>query len=736
MENSKPDLTPAFSLCYKHRRNPEMEAPFPMKLAQRIAIYLGFIAAAVLSASAVSFQAETRSVSPDALQSFENYVAERMNYDRIPGLSVGFIRGDLTWAKGFGWADLENQSPAKPESSYRLASITKTLTAAAVLKLVEEGKMDLDAEIQAFVPYFPRKRWPVTVRQLLGHTAGISHYKNETVEGHIKDPKTTRQAVAIFQDFGLISEPGTKYNYSSYGYNLLGAAVEGASGRPYGEYIKTQIFDPLGMIDSRMESPLEIIPNRVRGYQVVDGELKNSEYVDVSSRFAAGGTRSTVLDLLKYARGIMKGQILKESTWRQMFTPLVLRNGQITGYGLGWGVRPWNGYFAVSHGGSQPETRTQLLLFPADEFAVAIATNLEGTNLVPYVQRLVDLVFEEENGLSGYAPGRVHQSIYQAANLVFDYGLSAYLWTGSPLSTDRDAVRKAFDYFNESVAENGLAREYEKAKKKILAGIHAGSKQAFTQVGSYMAWALEEEHGQGSLRTYHQRGPMAFFNDYIRLSTGGSSPKRHPRFTGDFNRLMTAWEGHWAKTHTEEFRRLVITPGTDFAALLPRLKEAFAGASIFPDIGPDLTDTAAYLLEKKEGRKATSLLLGGREVYPESPLLAAALGYALVWNGRIEEGRKLYLEARDLDPAHPALGADPFYGSMRQLFLADKKKEAFDLGLIAVEINPKEPSLYTALGELSSLDGRKDKASEYFRKALRIDPNFEEANRRLKSLEK
>jgi CubicO group peptidase (beta-lactamase class C family) len=659
-----------------------------------------------------------------------------MAYDRIPGLSVGFIKGDFTWSRGFGWADIENQSPAKPESSYRLASVTKTITAVAILKLMEDGKINLDAEIQTYVPYFPRKKWPVTVRQLLGHIGGISHYKNDAVEGHIRDPKNTRQALAIFQDFDLVAEPGTKYNYSSYGYNLLGAAIEGASGLPYGEFIKKHIFEPLDMTDSRLDNPLEIIPNRVRGYQIVKGELKNSEYVDISSRFAAGGTRSTVLDLLKYARGVMDRRILKETTWREMFSPLSLRSGVLTGYGLGWGVRPWNGHFAVNHSGAQPETRTQLLILPAEDFAVAIACNLGGANLLPYVRRLADLVLEEESGLSAYAPDRVPQSIYETLSYAFEYGLSAYLWTGSPLTKDRDDLGDAFAYFNESVDERSLGQDYQKAKKKILAGIHPGSKQALTKVGSYMAWALEEEGGEGSLRTYHQRGCVAFFNDYIRLSSTGTSLRRHPRLGGEFCRLMGVWESDWAKTHTEEVRRLVITPGTDFETLIPKLKKAFAGASICPDLSPDLAAAAEYFLEKKEAERAVSVLALGRQVYPASPLLAAALGYVQVWRGQIEEGQKLYLEARELDPAHPVLRADQFIISMRQLVEADKKKEAQALGLTAVEFNPKEPSLYTALGELNILAGDKAKAAGYLKKALQLDPKYEEARTRLKSLEK
>jgi len=701
-----------------------------------VVVWLLITAVAFLSVSVRTAQAQTPPLSAEALQSFERFVAERMAYDRIPGLSVGFVKGDFSWARGFGWADVENQSPAKAESSYRLASVTKTITAVAVLKLVEEGKIRLDAEVQTYVPYFPRKKWSVTVRQLLGHIGGISHYKDDAVEGHIKDPKNTRQALAIFQGFDLVAEPGTKYNYSSYGYNLLGAAIEGASGLPYGEFIRSRIFEPLSMTDSRLDDPLAIIPNRVRGYQIIKGELKNSEFVDISSRFAAGGTRSTVADLLKYAQGILDRNILKETTWREMFSPLVLRNGTLTGYGLGWGARPWNGHFAVDHSGAQPETRTQLLIFPAEDFAVAIACNLEGANLTPYVRRLADVVLNEESGFSAYTPDRVPLSIYQAVSSAYEYGLSEYIWNGSPLSKDRDELKEAFEYFDESVDEKNLEKNLEKGKSKILAGIHPSSKRALTRVGSYMAWALEEENGREALRSYHQRGPIAFFNDYIRLSAAGSSLKRYPRFRREFNRLAAEWEKDWAKTHSEEIRRLAITPGTDFETLIPKLKEAFTGASIFPDISPDLTEVAAYHLKRNEAEKAMSVLALGREVYPASPLLAATLGYVLVWCDRLAEGQRMYFEAHELDPAHPVLSADQFIISMRQLAEAEKRKEAQALGLTAVELNPKEPSLYTALGELSIRAGQKEKAAEYLNKALQIDPNYEEAKTRLKSLER
>jgi CubicO group peptidase (beta-lactamase class C family) len=274
------------------------------------------------------------------IKAIEDFVVKQMKVDKIPGLSIGFYKNDFIWAKGFGYADLENKTPASARSAYRLASNTKSMTAVAILQLVEQGKVDLDAEVQTYVPYFPRKRWPVTVRQLLGHLGGISHYRNHVVESHIKEHKDTRDALAIFADFDLVAEPGTKYNYSSYGYNLLGAVVEGAARQPYGDYLRENLWEPLGMDDTHMDDPGEILPNRVRGYRLIDGEVKNSEYVDISSRFAAGGTRSTVIDLLKYARGLNTTKVLSRESIDLMHTPMTKKDGRYIIYGMGWRIAP------------------------------------------------------------------------------------------------------------------------------------------------------------------------------------------------------------------------------------------------------------------------------------------------------------------------------------------------------------------------------------------------------------
>ena len=343
----------------------------------------------------------------DKLPAFEEFVRQQMEKNKVPGLTIGFVKDDYMWVKGFGYVDLENKVPARAESSYRLASVQKSMTAAAILQLVERRQVKLDAEIQTYVPYFPKKKYPITVRQLLYHVGGIPHYVNRDIEQHIKEHKNTREAIAIFENFDLIAEPGTKFNYSSYGYNLLGAAIEGATKQSYADYMREHIWDPAGMKTTRMDDPLDVIPNRVRGYQLIKGELRNSEFIDVSSRFAAGGTRGTVVDLLKFMKGLNEGKLLSRESIDLMYTPAKTRDGSISGfpntagYAMGWNLAPQKSGLVVINDGGQQETRTFILNFPAKKFALAVAQNLEQDDDGAIVFRLYELVLNEKFTLGG-----------------------------------------------------------------------------------------------------------------------------------------------------------------------------------------------------------------------------------------------------------------------------------------------------------------------------------------------
>lgn len=352
---------------------------------RRNAVHLLYV---FLFATAALAQTTTRNAK---ILEFENFVAETMKAQQMPGLSVALVDGDFRWSRGFGFADLENQVPATADSSYRMASVSKPMTAVAILKLADEGKLDLDAEVQTYVPYFPRKAHRVTVRQVLAHQGGISHYRDYEKEGRIKEPKTTREAIAIFADFDLVNEPGTKYSYSSYGYNLLGAIVEEVSGQPFGTYMRENVWKPLGMNATLMDDPRAIIPHRVDGYVLEDGKLRRSEYVDISSRFGGGGTRSTVGDMVRLFEGLAEGKVLKPETRELAWAPLPTRDGQPTTYGLGFGSETHKGLRAIAHTGSQQETKTSLMMVPGQRFIVALASNFENAKLDVFEEKLVEL---------------------------------------------------------------------------------------------------------------------------------------------------------------------------------------------------------------------------------------------------------------------------------------------------------------------------------------------------------
>ena len=356
---------------------------------------------AVALSLAVAAPAGARRPQEDALTAFEAFVRQRIKQEQIPALTIGFVRDDAMWVRAFGYADLENEVPATADSAYRLASVQKSMTAVAVLQLAERGKIDLDAEIQTYVPYFPRKRYPVTVRQLLGHLGGIPHYVNRDVEQHITVHKTTREAIAIFESYDLVAEPGTAFSYSTYGYNLLGAAIESASGQSYGDYMRDHVWGPAGMTATRLDDPVDLIPNRVRGYRLLDGKVKNSEFVDISSRFAGGGTRGTVGDLLKFMRALNEGRLLSARSLELLYTPMRTRDGKRSGfprtegYAMGWNVMRQRGGLVFTNDGGQQETRTFILNVPSRRISIAIAMNLEADVATDVLFRFYEIVTGE-----------------------------------------------------------------------------------------------------------------------------------------------------------------------------------------------------------------------------------------------------------------------------------------------------------------------------------------------------
>lgn len=334
-------------------------------------------------------------LSPDTVERIEKAVTSRMSAESIPGLSVALVLdGKLVWSNGFGLADLENFVPSKSATVYRLGSISKPLTATAVMELVEQGRLDLDAPIQKHCPSFPAKPWPITTRELLGHLGGIRHYADNFVE-NTRHYDSVTEGLEIFKNDPLIAEPGTKFHYSSYGYNLLGCVVEGASGENFAAYLTSHVFVPAGMSNMQVDDVFRLIPNRVRGYSKnPDGSVRNSDLMDSSYKIPSGGISSTVVDLAEFALALQSGKLLKPATLEEMWTSQKTRNGQATGYGMGWGIGEFHGLKMVAHSGGQSGTDTDLLLIPSKGFAVAAMCNQEDASMSKLTRSITEIVLE------------------------------------------------------------------------------------------------------------------------------------------------------------------------------------------------------------------------------------------------------------------------------------------------------------------------------------------------------
>jgi CubicO group peptidase (beta-lactamase class C family) len=307
-----------------------------------------------------------------------------------PGLAAATVVGEsVVWTQGFGLADLEQSVPVKPEAVFRIASISKPITATAVLQLVERGLVSLEDPIQRFVPSFPRKpQGEIRIRHLLTHTSGIRHYRGNEMNSRDGYP-TVERALAVFKDDPLLFAPGEQYAYSTYGYNLLAGVVETASGRSFDDYLRLHVFAPAGMTSTFLERPQEVVRWRARPYVrgPLPGTWFQAPYVDLSVKWAGGGMISNVVDLARFDIALNGGRLLKPESLERMYTSARLNNGAITGYGLGWMISHDGGRLRVAHSGGATGGTTFMLREPRARLASVILTNLDN---VPRLRELAE----------------------------------------------------------------------------------------------------------------------------------------------------------------------------------------------------------------------------------------------------------------------------------------------------------------------------------------------------------
>jgi len=304
-----------------------------------------------------------------------------MAANNIPGLSVAVsIEGQVVWSEGFGYANIETGTPVTPATKFRIGSVSKPLTSVAMGILIDEGRLDLDVPVQRYAPSFPEKaKGAITSRLVGGHLAGIRHYRgmeNFSSRKYL----TVTDALGIFKDDTLQTPPGEAYSYSSYGWNLLSAVVEGASGEEFLPYIYGNVFGPLDMRNTLAEHMDSIIVARgayyVRSGRGMSAPIINAPYVDNSYKWAGGGFVSTPEDLMKFAHGLMYGDILSEDTRNTLWATQHTSDGEATGYGIGFSDGMEMEHRVVGHGGGSVGGNAWFRMFPDDGVAMAVTTNI------------------------------------------------------------------------------------------------------------------------------------------------------------------------------------------------------------------------------------------------------------------------------------------------------------------------------------------------------------------------
>ena len=317
-----------------------------------IAVLLTIAIAAQIGAPVVARAQTSASDDAEISEKVDAYVAAEMRTEKMPGLALAVVRdGKTIKARGYGLANIELDVPVKPETIFQTGSVGKQFTATAVMMLVEDGEIRLDDPIGKYLPGAPATWKNITVRNLLTHTSGIHDYETEslTKKGaafvNLRDDYTEDELFKKFSGWPLDFPPGSQWRYSNSGYVVLGILIHKMTGQFYGDVLQERIFRPLGMTSTRIISEADIIPNRAAGYRLVNGEIKNQEWVSPTLNTTADGALYTnVLDMAKWDAALYTEKVLKKGSLDQMWTRVRLNDGKTAGYGFGWDINTVNGH--------------------------------------------------------------------------------------------------------------------------------------------------------------------------------------------------------------------------------------------------------------------------------------------------------------------------------------------------------------------------------------------------------
>ena len=357
-----------------------------------------------LSAIACSriWAATAPDLTPDQVASIDRFVKAEMGRERIPGLAIGvYSRGQILLAKGYGLADVELSVPVKPETLFQSGSVGKQFVSAAIMMLVEEGKIGLDDSIVKYFPNAPASWQGIRVKNLLSHTSGLAEYESIDRVGpkgpfYLRLDFTEDELLEKVEALPIEFKPGDKWDYRNTNYLLLGMMIHKVTGSFYADYLQERIFKPLGMSSTRLISDADIIPNRSSGYELTeDDKLQNQSWVSPTFNSTADGALYfNVMDLAKWDEALYGTKLLKQSSLDQIWTVFRLNDGKPNpgDYGFGWSIRSINGHKVIEHGGAWQGFTCHISRYADDGITVVALTNLSGVDPSQIVHVVAGLV--------------------------------------------------------------------------------------------------------------------------------------------------------------------------------------------------------------------------------------------------------------------------------------------------------------------------------------------------------
>ncbi|NQX40603.1 CubicO group peptidase, beta-lactamase class C family [Pedobacter steynii] len=333
--------------------------------------------------------------------------AKLLEISKIPGLSIAVSqKGKIVYAEGFGYADLANKIPVNRETQFRTASCAKVITVTAFGKLLQEGKLDLNAGVNKYLPGLPQEYQQITPLQLTGHLSGLPHYADDDkIENRFYN--STEEALKVFSHQKLLTPPGTKYSYSTHGFTLLSALMEKVSGMTFLDYLSKELLQPLDMKNTGPDlRKHQHYGNLARLYDFKNNQpVEETSPEDVSYKWAGGGLISTPSDLVKLTFAYTNG-FLKKETVQQMFKPQHLLSGEMLQIGIGWRIsKDIFGRNVIEHAGGMEGARTVVCMFPDQETSVSLMVNASWSSSIEETAHLFAQLFmdrQETNSVKDF----------------------------------------------------------------------------------------------------------------------------------------------------------------------------------------------------------------------------------------------------------------------------------------------------------------------------------------------